>query len=84
MAAVLDDFPLLTPVSDDDVTLAVRAVLVHAPEQWAAGPLCRSERVPYPCQLARWGRGRLRSAGLTEARVDELIAAGDPDAWPWA
>jgi hypothetical protein len=84
MAAVLDEFPVLTPVSDEDVLLAVRSVVVHAPEQWPVGPLCRSERVPHPCRLARWGRGTLRAAGLTEARMDELVAAGDPDAWPWA
>ncbi|MEU4438606.1 MULTISPECIES: hypothetical protein [Micromonospora] len=84
MAAVLDDFPVFTPVSDEDVALAVRAMVVHAPEQWPAGPLCRSERVPHPCRLSRWGRGTLRAAEVTEARVDELVAAGDPDAWPWA
>ncbi|MFG3420579.1 hypothetical protein [Micromonospora sp. NPDC048063] len=84
MTAVLDDFPVLAPVSDDDVALAVRAVLAHAPEQWPAGPLCRSERVPYPCRLARWGRGTLRAAGVTDARVDELVAAGDSGAWLWA
>ncbi|MEV4720288.1 hypothetical protein AB0J94_24065 [Micromonospora noduli] len=83
MAAVLDDFPVLTPVRDEDVALAVRAVLVHAPEQRPVGPLCRSERVPHPCRLARWGRGALRAAGFTEARVDELVAVGDPTAWPW-
>ncbi|MFF0655467.1 hypothetical protein [Micromonospora tulbaghiae] len=84
MAAVLDDFPVLTPVSDEDVALAVRAVAVHVPEQWPVGPLCRSERVPHPCRLARWGRSTLRAAGITEERVDELVADGDPGAWPWA
>ncbi|PZG15418.1 hypothetical protein C1I95_19620 [Micromonospora craterilacus] len=84
MAAVLDDFPVVVPVSDEDVVVAVRAVVKHAPERWPAGPLCRSERVPHPCRVARWGRDTLRAAGVADARVDELVAAGDPDAWVWA
>ncbi len=71
------------PVGDEDIALAVRTVLAHAPEPWPVGSLCRSERVPHPCRLARWGRGTLRAAGVPEARVDELVA-GDPDAGPWA
>ncbi|SCE69771.1 hypothetical protein [Micromonospora mirobrigensis] len=66
MPAVLDDFPVLTPVTDEDLTLAALAVRVHAPESWPEGPLCRSERVPYPCRLARWGRATLDAVGLTE------------------
>ncbi|MFG1673077.1 hypothetical protein [Micromonospora sp. NPDC049282] len=57
MSAVLADFPVLTPVTDD----AVLAVLVHVPER---SPLCRSERVPYPCRLARWGHATLHAAGF--------------------
>ncbi|MFI5848023.1 hypothetical protein ACIA7R_09560 [Micromonospora chalcea] len=45
---------------------------VHVPEHWPQGPLCRSERVPYPCRLARWGRATLAAAGLP----DDAVAAG--------
>ncbi|QLQ39500.1 hypothetical protein [Micromonospora robiginosa] len=64
MSAVLTDFPVLTPVTDEDLVLAALAVRVHVPERWPQGPLCRSERVPYPCRLARWGHGTLRAAGF--------------------
>ncbi|MGC5020369.1 hypothetical protein [Micromonospora sp. DT47] len=84
MTAVLDDFPVLTPVTDEDLTTAARAVMTHAPESWPEGELCRSERVPHPCRLARWGRATLRAAGLTEERADELITAGGTYPWPWA
>ncbi|MFC8614941.1 hypothetical protein ACFT9M_00785 [Micromonospora purpureochromogenes] len=69
MSAVLADFPVLTPVTDEDLVLAARAVRVHDPESWPYGLLCRSERVPYPCRLARWGRVTLAAAGLTEAEM---------------
>ncbi|WP_327022532.1 hypothetical protein [Micromonospora sp. NBC_01739] len=70
MSAVLADFPVLTPVTDEDLALAALAVRVHAPEPWPHGLLCRSERVPYPCRLARWGHTTIEAAGLT---VDQMI-----------
>ncbi|WP_435122346.1 hypothetical protein [Micromonospora tulbaghiae] len=72
MSAVLADFPVHTPVTDEDLLVAALAVRVHVPEYWPQGPLCRSERVPYPCRLARWGRATLVAAGLP----DEALAAG--------
>jgi hypothetical protein len=65
MPAVLEDFPVPTPVTDDDLALAARAVRVHVAEAWPQGPLCRSERVPFPCRLARWGHATIAAAGLT-------------------
>ncbi|MEV5763605.1 hypothetical protein AB0L34_03365 [Micromonospora sp. NPDC052213] len=70
MTTLLDDFPVLTPVTDEDLATAVRAVRTHVPESWPEGDLCRSERVPYPCRLARWGRATLEAAGLTEAEAE--------------
>ncbi|MFG1828667.1 hypothetical protein [Micromonospora chersina] len=67
MSAVLADFPVLTPVTDEDLALVAHAVRVHAPEPWTQGLLCRSERVPYPCRLARW----VHAAGLTEEQLGE-------------
>jgi len=84
IAQALGEFPVVIPVSDEDARLAVRAVVVHAAEQWPAGPLRRNERVPHPCRLARWGRDTLRAAGLRDERIDVLVAAGDPCARPWA
>ncbi|MFJ8577231.1 hypothetical protein [Micromonospora sp. NPDC093277] len=69
MSAVLADFPVLVPVTDEDLALAALAVRVHAPEPWPHGLLCRSERVPYPCRLARWGHGTLEAAGLTAEQL---------------
>ncbi|MFI7578016.1 hypothetical protein [Micromonospora sp. NPDC049497] len=75
MPTLLDDFPVLTPLTDEDLTYALRAVTTHAPESWPQGELCRSERVPYPCRLARWGRATLQAAGLTETELTEGAAA---------
>ncbi|SBT54918.1 hypothetical protein [Micromonospora narathiwatensis] len=75
MSAVLADFPVLTPVTDEDLALAARAVRVHTPESWPHGLLCRSERVPYPCRLARWGHATLEAAGLTELQAGAMVDA---------
>ncbi|PSK65990.1 hypothetical protein B0E53_02027 [Micromonospora sp. MH33] len=72
MSAALADFPVLTPVTDEDLALAARAVRVHVPEPWPHALLCRSEHVIYPCRLARWGHATLEAAGLSG---DQL---GDP------
>jgi hypothetical protein len=69
MSALLADFPVLTPVTDEDLAIAARAIRVHAPEPWPRGLLCRSERVPYPCRLARWGHATLDAAGLTAEQL---------------
>ncbi len=83
---VLGELPVPWFVTAEDVRLAVRAVVVHVPEEWPTGPLCRSDRTPYPCLLHRWGRRVLRSRGLPDEVVDELVARGDqrarvPDRW---
>ncbi|MFG3601621.1 hypothetical protein [Micromonospora chersina] len=71
MSAVFADFPVLTSVTDEDLALAVHAARVHAPEPWPQGLLCRSERVPYPCRLARWFHATIHAAGLTEEQFGE-------------
>ena len=80
----LGELPVLTPIRSEHVLLAVRAVVVHGPQEWPAGALCRNDRAPYPCRLARWGRRVLEAAGIPEERVESLIAGGDPYASPWA
>ncbi|MEH0933737.1 hypothetical protein [Micromonospora psammae] len=69
MSAVLADFPLLTPVTDEDLALTAWAVRVHIPASWPHGLLCRSERVPDPWRLARWDCATLAAAGLTEKEM---------------
>ncbi len=76
----LGELPLPPHVSTEDVQFAVRAVVVHSPELWPDGPLCRNDRAPYPCRLHRWGRRVLKIHGLTEQEIDELVSQGDPEA----
>ena len=76
MEKVLGELPTPWVVTVEDVKLAIRAVLVHAPEDWPTGPLCRSDRTPYPCLLRRWGRQVLRSRGLPDDVIDELATYG--------
>jgi hemoglobin len=47
MAAVLDDFPVVAPVSDEEVAVAVRAVVKHAPARWLRLVAADAELAPY-------------------------------------
>ncbi|MEH0845783.1 hypothetical protein V6U81_25695 [Micromonospora sp. CPCC 205711] len=75
---VLGELPLPWVVTVEDVKLGLRALLVHRPEEWPAGPLCRSDRTPYPCLLHRWARRLLRSRGLPDGVIDTLVERGGP------
>ncbi|MEU8262143.1 hypothetical protein AB0C02_16135 [Micromonospora sp. NPDC048999] len=77
MEKVIGELPMPWVVTVEDVKLAIRAVLVHAPEEWPTGPLCRSDRTPYPCLLHRWGRRVLRSRGLPDGVIDRLAERGE-------
>ena len=41
---ILGELPLPPHVTAENVTLAVKAVTVHAAEQWPDGPRCRTDR----------------------------------------
>ncbi|PPA58659.1 hypothetical protein [Micromonospora chalcea] len=71
---ILGDIPLPPYVTAEDVTFAVRAITVHAPEQWPEGPRCRNDRAPHPCRLHRWGRRVLDQRGLTDRQIHALVA----------
>ncbi|MEU3113397.1 hypothetical protein ACIODS_31800 [Micromonospora chalcea] len=71
---ILGDIPLPPYVTAEDVAFAIRAITVHAPEQWPEGPRCRNDRAPHPCRLHRWGRRVLDQRGLTDRQVHALVA----------
>ena len=71
---ILGELPLPPYVTAEDVGFAVKAVTVHAPEQWPDGPRCRNDRAPHPCRLHRWGRRVLNRRGLTDRQIQTLIA----------
>ncbi|WP_434743042.1 hypothetical protein [Micromonospora sp. SH-82] len=77
---VLREIPLPPYVTGEDVQFAVRAVVVHAPQRWSGGTVCRNDANPFPCRLHRWGRRVLALRGVSPAVVDELIERGDPTA----
>ncbi|GIG85482.1 hypothetical protein [Plantactinospora endophytica] len=70
----LDELPLPPYVTAEDVDFAVRAIAVHAPEQWPTGPLCRNDHAPHPCRLHRWGQRVLAQRGLTATEITALVA----------
>ncbi|MFC7548112.1 hypothetical protein [Plantactinospora sp. GCM10030261] len=75
---VLGEVPLPRYVTAEDIRMALRAVVVHAAEQWPAGPKCRNDGAPYPCRLHRWGRRVLTGHGLSDRQVDALERHGNP------
>ncbi|MEU3456364.1 hypothetical protein ABZ671_22620 [Micromonospora sp. NPDC006766] len=72
--AILGDIPLPPYITAEDVTFAIKAITVHAAEQWPDGPRCRNDRAPHPCRLHRWGRRVLDQRGLTDPQIHALIA----------
>ncbi|MGW3809322.1 hypothetical protein [Micromonospora sp. NPDC005113] len=70
---ILGELPLSPYVTSEAVTFAVKAVTVHAAQQWPEGPRCRNDRAPCPCQLHLWGRRLLDECGLTERQIRALI-----------
>ncbi|GIJ30126.1 hypothetical protein Vqi01_52880 [Micromonospora qiuiae] len=70
----LGELPMPPYVTAEDVGFAVRALAVHAAEQWPEGPRCRNDRAPHPCRLHRWGRRVLHERGLSEEQVRALLA----------
>ncbi|MFG1839493.1 hypothetical protein ACGFH8_13765 [Micromonospora sp. NPDC049175] len=77
---VLRDIPLPPYVTCEDTQFAVRAVVVHAPQRWSGGVVCRNDASPHPCRLHRWGTQVLTLRGLRAADIDALIERGDPTA----
>ncbi|WP_327039194.1 hypothetical protein [Micromonospora maris] len=75
---ILGELPVPTPLTPEDVRLAVRAVVVHAAEEWPSGALCRNDGSRFPCRLHRWGRQVLLNHGLNERQLDALIRHGNP------
>ncbi|MGR6317519.1 hypothetical protein Q2K19_05350 [Micromonospora soli] len=71
---MLGELPLPPYVTAEDVTFAVKAVTVHAAEQWPEGPRCRNDRAPHPCRLHRWGHRVLIERGLSECDIEALVA----------
>ncbi|WP_422771996.1 hypothetical protein ACN28C_02490 [Plantactinospora sp. WMMC1484] len=69
-----DELPMPPYVTAEDVGFAVRAITVHAAEQWPAGLLCRNDHAPHPCRLHRWGRRVLAQRGLTATEMAALVA----------
>ncbi|MEH1165453.1 hypothetical protein V6V47_08710 [Micromonospora sp. CPCC 205539] len=77
---VLRDIPLPPYVTVEDAQFAVRAVVVHAPQRWSGGMVCRNDASPHPCRLHRWGTRVLTLRGLGGAEIAALIERGDPAA----
>jgi hypothetical protein len=71
---ILGELPLPPYVTAEDITFAVKAITVHAAEQWPDGPRCRNDRAPHPCRLHSWGRRVLDQRGLTTRQICALIA----------
>jgi hypothetical protein len=48
---------------EDQLHLALRAILVHTPQVWPGGVYCGNDRSPFPCRMRHWGEQTLLLAG---------------------
>jgi hypothetical protein len=80
----LDDYPVDVATVAQDVPVAVKAVVIHQPEQWPDGPYCRNEHVRWPCRLYRWGADVLALAGWTQPQITDLLRRAQTGQVPWS
>ncbi|MFI7284678.1 hypothetical protein ACIBOV_30920 [Micromonospora chersina] len=71
---ILSELPLPPYITAEDITFAVKAIPVHAAEQWPDGPRCRNDRASHSCRLHRWSRRVLIRRGLSEREFKALVA----------
>jgi len=74
---------VLPTLTQEDLRLAVRAVLVHTAQRWPSGLYCSSDKSPFPCRLRRWGERALLSAGWQSEDIAAMVAQADEAAPPW-
>jgi hypothetical protein len=71
------------PVTREELRLAVRAVLVHTPQQWPGGLYCSNDRSPFPCRMRHWGEQVLLAAGWDADGIDAMARQADAGLPPW-
>jgi len=71
------------PVTREELRLAVRAVLVHTPQQWPGGVYCSNDRSPFPCRMRHWGEQVLLAAGWDADGIDAMARQADAGLPPW-
>jgi hypothetical protein len=71
------------PVTREELRLAVRAVLVHTPQQWPGGLYCSNDRSPFPCRMRHWGEQVLLAAGWDADGIDAMARQADVGLPPW-
>ncbi len=77
-------FPVHLDRVREDTPIAQRAVITHQPEAWPTGQYCRNDHWSWPCDLHRWGRTVLQSAGWPEAAIIALVRRAAAGELPWA
>jgi hypothetical protein len=77
------DLPVDTTVTQEQLWLAVRAVLIHTAQRWPSGVYCANDRSPYPCRMRRWGERVLLSAGWRGEDIAALARQADVGPPPW-
>jgi hypothetical protein len=67
----------------EELRLAVRAVLVHTPQQWPGGTYCSNDRSPFPCRMRHWGEQVLLAAGWDAESIEAMARQADAGLPPW-
>jgi hypothetical protein len=79
-----DELPVELSTVDTQLPFAMKAVVVHQPEDWPTGKVCRNDHRPWPCQLYHWGHQVLWLAGWREAEIAGLVCRVEAGDLPWA
>jgi hypothetical protein len=79
-----DEYPVDPDRAEQDLTYGQMAVVIHQPEDWPTGPLCRNCRGHWECPLHRWGVRVLLAAGWTNEDMAELVRRAEQGHVPWS
>ncbi len=78
-----DDVPVDAATAHLDVRFAQRAVVVHGPEVWPGGAVCRNCHAAWPCRVCRWGVAVLHAVGWTDEEIVALVDRARNGDVPW-
>ncbi len=78
-----DDVQVDLAAAHCDVRFAQRAVVVHGPELWPSGRICRNCHAPWPCRTCRWGVAVLHATGWTDEHIVSLVERAKKGDVPW-
>jgi len=76
-ASAVDGQVRARPTSNQELAHARRIAVVHVPQEWPHGVICRNCHSVFPCALAQWALGVLKAMRWELCDVLELLESAE-------